>query len=97
VKSANSTQEESIVSPDNKVQLTVVVSGQPVPLKVNVHQTLEHLVHEALQNSGNKGQLPSEWELRLDGKLLDQSLTVAAAGLSNQATLFLSPRAGAGG
>jgi len=85
------------VSPENNIQLTVVVSGQPVPLKVNVHQSLEHLVHEALQNSGNKGQTPSEWELRLDGRLLDQGMTVAAAGLTAGATLFLSPRAGAGG
>jgi hypothetical protein len=85
------------VSPENKIQLTVVVSGQPVPLTVNLHQTLEHLVHDALQNSGNKGQSPAEWELRLDGRLLDQSSTVAGAGLTPGATLFLSPRAGAGG
>lgn len=85
------------MSPENSLHLTVVVSGQPVPLTVNVHQTLEHLVHDALQNSGNKGQSPSEWELRLDGRLLEQSMTIAAAGLTNGATLFLSPRAGAGG
>lgn len=80
------------------IEVVVVVSGQPERLKVNVHQTLEHLVHEALQQSGNQGQAPSDWELRTeDGALLDQSQTVAAAGIADGTTLFLSPKAGAGG
>ena len=82
----------------NNIEVVVVVSGQSERLKVNVHQTLEHLVHEALQKSGNQGQAPSEWELRTeDGRLLEQSLTAAAAGLHDGATVFLSPKAGAGG
>jgi hypothetical protein len=86
------------VPSEQSIELTVVVSGQPVRLKVNVGQTLEHLVHEALQKSGNKGQPPSEWELRTaDGTLLNQSLTVGAVGLKDGATLFLSPKTGAGG
>lgn len=80
------------------IEVVVVVSGQSERLKVNLHQTLEHLVHKALQKSGNQGQAPSEWELRTeDGHLLEQSLTAAAAGLHDGATLFLSPKAGAGG
>ena len=80
------------------IDVTVVVSGQPERLKVNVHQTVEHLVHEALQKSGNQGQAPSEWELRTEaGNLLDQAATVAAAGIHDGVTLFLSPKAGAGG
>ncbi len=80
------------------IDVTVVVSGQPERLKVNIHQTLEHLVHEALQKSGNEGQAPSEWELRTeDGTLLEQSTTIAKGGLKDGVTLFLSPKAGAGG
>ena len=80
------------------IQLQVVVSGQPSTIKVNVHQTVEQLVKEALKESGNKGQPPSEWELRTsDGTLIDQSLAIGAAGITDGATLFLSPRAGAGG
>lgn len=83
---------------EQNIDFTVVVSGQPERLKVNVHHTFEHVVHEALQKSGNKGQAPSEWELRTeDGALLEQSNTVGAAGLKEGATLFLSPKAGAGG
>jgi len=84
--------------PDPNIDVTVVVSGQPERLKVNIHQTLEHLVREALQRSGNQGQAPAEWELRTeDGHLLDQSVTVGDAGIPDGATLFLSPRAGVGG
>jgi hypothetical protein len=80
------------------IDVTVVVSGQPVRVKVNVHQTVEHLIHEALQQSGNKGQAPSEWELRReDGTLLEQSAQIATIGLTDGVTLFLNPRAGAGG
>ncbi|MHB2032743.1 MAG: DUF2604 domain-containing protein [Gemmatimonadaceae bacterium] len=78
--------------------VTVVVSGQATNIRTNVHQSVEHLVKEALKESGNKGQPPSEWELRTsDGALIDQSLEVGAAGITEGITLFLSPRAGAGG
>ena len=78
--------------------VVVVVSGQPPSLKTNVHQSIEKLVTEALKDTGNKGQPSSEWELRrLDGGLVEQTLTVEAAGLIEGMTLYLSPRAGAGG
>lgn len=84
--------------PDKKFDLTVVVSGQPVKVTVNPHQSVEHLVHEALQRSGNQGQAPDQWELRTEaGALLDQSLDVASAGIADGLTLFLNPRTGAGG
>jgi uncharacterized protein DUF2604 len=80
------------------INVHVVVSGQPTAIKTNIHQTAELLVKEALKESGNKGQPASEWELRTsDGTLIDQSLKVGAAGIVDGMTLFLSPRAGAGG
>jgi hypothetical protein len=80
------------------LDLIVVVSGSPHPVRVNVHQTLEHVVAEALRESGNVGQPAADWELRTeDGMLLDQSMRVDAAGLHEGQTLFLSPHAGAGG
>jgi hypothetical protein len=79
------------------IEVTVVVSGQPERLKVNVHQTLEHLVHEALRTTGNQGQSPAEWELRTEaGALLDQVQRVDSV-LRDGETVFLSPKAGAGG
>lgn len=83
---------------EQNIDVTVVVSGQPTRLKVNVHQTVEHLIHEALRESGNKGQASAEWELRReDGTLLDHSTRIGDAGLAAGVTLFLNPRAGAGG
>jgi hypothetical protein len=80
------------------IEITVVVSGQPERLKLHEHEKLEHAVREALKRSGNEGQPPSEWELRTEGgQLLEQTQTVAEAGIENGQTLFLSPKAGAGG
>jgi hypothetical protein len=80
------------------IEVIVVVSGQAERIRVNLHQTLEHLVREALQRSGNQGQAPSDWELRReDGALLDQAVRVGEAGITAGTTLFLSPKAGAGG
>lgn len=80
------------------IEITIVVSGQPERLRATEHEHLERLVREALKRSGNEGQPPSDWELRTeDGHLLDQQQTVAHAGIVNGQTLFLSPKAGAGG
>jgi hypothetical protein len=83
---------------DRQIDLIVVVSGQPQPVRVNANQTVEHLVHEALKKSGNHGQPPESWELRTDaGASIDQALRVGQAGLSDGMTLFLNPQAGVGG
>ncbi len=80
------------------IEVVIVVSGQPTSVKVNLHQKVEQLVHEALNKSGNEGQPPFQWELRkADGALIDQSTRVEEAGISDGATLYLSPMAGAGG
>jgi hypothetical protein len=93
-------KEDNPVPPheDRRIQLVVVVSGQPLPLTVNPSERLEVLVRQALNDSGNHGQPPDEWELRREeGTLLDQSLRVGEAGLQDGMTLFLNPRTGAGG
>jgi len=83
---------------DPNITVNVVVSGQATSLKVNIHQKVDHLVKEALDATGNKGQPSSDWELRTsDGALIEQTLTVQNAAIVNGRTLYLSPRAGAGG
>jgi uncharacterized protein DUF2604 len=83
---------------EQKLTITVVVSGQPTSVTVNVHQRIEHLVKDALHNTGNQGQPPADWELRTsDGVLIEQTLTIEAASIVTGMTLYLSPRAGAGG
>jgi hypothetical protein len=84
--------------PTPNITVVVVVSGQPVSIKVNLHQKVEHLVTEALQKTGNQGQPAADWELRTtDGALIEQPLTIQAAGIVDGMTLYLSPKAGAGG
>jgi hypothetical protein len=83
---------------DKKIEIVVIVSGQPTPVTVNSNQTIAHLIHEALQRSGNTGHDPDQWELRREGgELLDPAGRVGVAGLADGMTLFLNPLAGAGG
>lgn len=83
---------------EQHIDLTVVVSGAPQRVRINVHQKLESAIREALRESGNTGRDLDEWELRTeDGALLDQALRADEAGLHSGQTLFLSPRAGIGG
>ena len=50
--------------PYNHVDLIVVVSGRPEPVRVNPKQKISQLVREALNQTGNHGQPPESWELR---------------------------------
>ena len=87
-----------MAKPDNHIDLVIVVSGAPQSVRVNKNQTLEHAVQEALRESGNHGQPPESWELRDEsGQLLALSVRAGEAGLVDGQTLFLSPKAGAGG
>jgi hypothetical protein len=82
----------------NKIDVVVVVSGVPRPAELNVHEPLRNLVRDVLSASGDAGRDPAEFELRTDdGRLLDLSSNALDAGLASGTTLFLNPRAGAGG
>lgn len=84
--------------PDNQIELTVIVSGTSVSVSVNPNQKVEQLIREALRKSGNQGQAPEKWELRLEsGEVLDQKTQVGDSGLADGDTLTLQPRVGAGG
>jgi hypothetical protein len=86
------------MSKSPNIDVQIVVSGQTITIRTNLNQTVEHLVREALKESGNRGQPADQWELRTsDGALVDQSIKVEAAGIVGGVTLYLSPRAGAGG
>lgn len=83
---------------DNKIDLVVVVSGEPIDVDVNPNQKAEQILREALRRSGNEGRPLEEWELkREDGSLIDPSVRVSELGLADGTRLFLSPKASAGG
>jgi hypothetical protein len=80
------------------ISVAVIVSGQQTSVTVNPHQKIDHLIKEALHETGNKGQPAGDWELRTsDGALIEQAITVEAAKIVAGMTLYLNPRAGVGG
>lgn len=86
------------MSSGNKVEIAVIVNGQPVPVEANVKAPLRTVVEHALQKSGNSGQPLENWELRdAAGNVLDLSKKVEEYGLTEGVKLFLNLKAGVGG
>jgi hypothetical protein len=84
--------------PDNKIELVVVVNGQPTPIQGNVNAPLHSLVGQALAATNNQGQPPENWELRdAQGNPLDASRKIGDLGLVGGAQVFLNLKAGVGG
>jgi len=84
--------------PGNKIDLIVVVNGQPTPVEANVNAPLHSIVGHALAATGNQGQPPENWELRdKDGGPLDGGRKIGELGLVNGAQVFLNLKAGVGG
>ncbi len=83
---------------DNRIQLVVVVSGVARPAQVNIHEPLQNLVRDVLRDSGDAGRSLEDFELRAeDGRILDLHANAGDSGLQDGDTLFVNPRAGAGG
>lgn len=83
---------------DNHLDLVVVVSGVPRPIEANAHEPLRNVVREVLRESGDAGRAADDFELRSEsGVLIDLASTSLDIGLKDGDTLFLNPRAGAGG
>ena len=81
-----------------EMKITVVVNGQPVAVKIDIHEPLHDVVHRVLKESGNLGQPLDRWDLRDDsGQVLSLEKTASALGLKEGETLYLSLRAGEGG
>ncbi len=82
----------------NKIVLTVVVSGTSTEVEANVNSRLHTVVNKALEQTGNTGQPPENWELRdASGKTLDTESKVEDSGIVENVTLFLNLKAGVGG
>ena len=87
-----------MAKPDNTLDLIVVVSGVPHAASMNVHQPLHTLVREVLRDTGNTGRALEDYELRTEaGDLLALDAKPTEVGLRDGVTLFLTPKAGAGG
>jgi hypothetical protein len=82
----------------NEVDLKIVVNGQPVEVKANLHAPLRTVMEHALLKSGNSGQPIDNWELRdTGGQILDPNRKVSDFHFADNTTLFLNLKAGVGG
>jgi len=81
-----------------KDTLTVVVNGTPTEVEFNQNAPLHTIIPKALQQTGNQGQPPENWELKdLNGVLLDLDKKIGDFNFSPDVKLFLSLKAGIGG
>lgn len=82
----------------NKIQLAVIVNGQATVVEANVNAPLQTIIPRVLEQTGNAGQPPENWELRdAQGTLLDTSKKIASFGFPADVRLFLNLKAGVGG
>lgn len=83
---------------DKKLSLEIIVNGQPAVVEVNPNAPLKTVIPRALQETGNAGQPPENWELRDgSGNELDVDAKVSSFGFPAGVKLFLSLKAGIGG
>ncbi|MGH7642427.1 MAG: DUF2604 domain-containing protein [Candidatus Dormibacteria bacterium] len=81
-----------------QIELTVVVNGQPTEVEANLHEDLGSIIPRALQQTGNAGQPPENWELRnAEGKILPLDRKIDSFHFPRMTKLFLNLRAGIGG
>ena len=83
---------------DKKVDLAVVVNGQPTVVAANLNAGLESIIGKALEQTGNSGQPAENWELRdAGGALLDLHTKIRDHHFPADVRLFLNLKAGLGG
>ena len=49
---------------DKRFEITIIVNGQPVEVKVGLDEQIGEAVDDALKDTGNSGQPAERWELR---------------------------------
>lgn len=83
---------------DKKLEIKVVVSGQPTMVEANEEAPLGTIIPRALEQTHNTSRPPSDWQLRdAAGNLLDGSRKIGSFGFAPGVELFLSLGAGVGG
>ena len=86
------------MSTPKKIDITVVVNGQPTVVVAELDAPLRTIIPNTLRQTGNSGQPPENWELRdTDGNLLDLDKKIEDYGFPDKVRLFLNLKAGVGG
>ena len=83
---------------DKQIEFTIIVNGQPVPVKIDRYAEIGEAVAQALEESGNSGQPVKNWELRdASGHPIDTGQKIADSDIKDGAKLSLNLKAGVGG
>jgi hypothetical protein len=86
------------MSDPKKTEITVVVNGKPAEIFAVEDQPIGAIIPDALEQTGNTGQPPENWELRdAEGNLLDLNKNFGDYAFSEKDRLFLNLKAGVGG
>ncbi|MER9395439.1 MULTISPECIES: DUF2604 domain-containing protein [unclassified Mesorhizobium] len=81
-----------------KIEIAVVVNGQPTQVEANPNQPLHVIRTKALENTQNVAQPAENWEFKDEaGTLLDVDKEVGDFSFATPVTLFLSLKAGVAG
>jgi hypothetical protein len=84
--------------PENEIDLAVVVNGQPTMVRANKNAPLLTVIARALEQTGNAGQPPDNWELRdAAGAPLALNQKIGDFSFPADVRLFLNLKAGVGG
>lgn len=82
----------------NVIELIFIINGVDFKVQANINAPLAVAVAKALEESGNTGRPPSEWQVRdANGVLLDTANKLKDFSFGNGTRLFLSLGVGAGG
>lgn len=83
---------------EKKIEFEVVVNGQPTTVAANENAPLHTIIPKALEQTGNAGQPPENWELRdQSGVLLPLETKIEDFNFQTGTKLFLNLKAGVGG
>ena len=84
--------------PNNEIDLAIVVNGQPTVVRANRNAPLRTVIARALEQTGNAGQPPENWELRdAAGASLSLDQKIGDFNFPADVRLFLNLKAGVGG
>jgi hypothetical protein len=81
-----------------KETITIVVASTPTEVTRNENAPLGSIIEKALEQTGNTGQPPENWELKdKAGNILDLKMKIKDYHFPDDVLLFLSLKAGIGG
>lgn len=84
--------------PPTKLTLQIIVNGQAATVEANGKAPLRSVLGRALEQTGNAGQPPENWEMRdASGVLLSLDQKIEDFNFAADVKLFLNLKAGVGG